>query len=173
MAHRIVKQDDGLWAIYSTVSDTIIVMDCTLEEVFEYEGENAKRRVIDTLKMDFEFIEKGHRRPGISTDPKDFVEILQSHCLYKGNCDDADFNEAIAKKLAEVSGVVPVEVTNIEWDCEGQPEDECGVPSNATVFIPKSLTEEIDILDAIGIYLFNNVGFNVVGFNYGKFPKQD
>lgn len=172
MGHRIVKQDNGLWAVYSTVSDTILVVDCTQEELFEYEGNYAKQRAIDTLEIDFELMGKGHKRPGIQTDPEDFVEILRSHCIYKDNCDDPDFNKAIADKLAEVSGVVPVEVTNIEWDCEGQPQDECGVPSNTTVFISKSLTEEIDIRDAIGVYLFNDGGFNVVSFDYGKATNE-
>ena len=54
MGQRIIKKQNGLFAVWTTVCDTFIMDDVTQEEVIEYLSEQAKEDTKRRLIMRFE-----------------------------------------------------------------------------------------------------------------------
>jgi len=54
MVHVIVKQDDGLWAIWSTVVDRFLMDDATKEDVFDFELLDMMKHTRHSLERFFE-----------------------------------------------------------------------------------------------------------------------
>lgn len=59
MARCIIKQPDGLYAQYSTVSDTFLVWDATKEELIAHVREQAADRAERECREDIEDTDKG------------------------------------------------------------------------------------------------------------------
>jgi hydroxypyruvate isomerase len=61
MAMQIIKRPDGLYAIWSTVVDAIVVDEATAEEVEEEIGEQAKEQAVRGVKAIIEKLNRGER----------------------------------------------------------------------------------------------------------------
>ena len=59
MAHIIIKQPDGLYAQYSTISDSFNVWDATKDELIEYVREQAAARAERDCREDIDDADKG------------------------------------------------------------------------------------------------------------------
>ncbi len=54
MGRRIIKKDNGLFAVWTTICDDFLMDDATKKEVIEYLSEDAKQRAIEDLERQFE-----------------------------------------------------------------------------------------------------------------------
>ena len=58
MAHIIIPQPDGKYLLFSTITDTILISDCTKDEITKYELNYlmrlAKATAKHTIKMQFD-----------------------------------------------------------------------------------------------------------------------
>ena len=54
MGQRIIKKDNGLYAVWTTICDSFLMDDVTKEEVIEQLSEWAKEDAKERLKMQFE-----------------------------------------------------------------------------------------------------------------------
>jgi len=61
MGRHIIKQPNGLYAIWSTIVDNFIMTDATPEEYVDFRIEEETQRIKKDLKEIFEKIEKGER----------------------------------------------------------------------------------------------------------------
>jgi hypothetical protein len=59
MGHQVIKQPDGLYAVFSSVVDSWILYDCTRQDVIDYyvkqAAKDAKRntaRILDAIEED-------------------------------------------------------------------------------------------------------------------------
>jgi len=53
MGRRIIKKDNGLYAVWTTVCDNFLMDDVTQEELIETLSEWAKENEVERLKMQF------------------------------------------------------------------------------------------------------------------------
>ena len=53
MGRRIIKKDNGLYALWTTVCDDFLLDDVTQEEVVEYMSEQAKEDMIVNIRRQF------------------------------------------------------------------------------------------------------------------------
>lgn len=60
---QIIKQPDGRYAIFSTVSDTFERLDCTVEEVVEFFVDRAIEDAVAATNRKLEEIERRPHRP--------------------------------------------------------------------------------------------------------------
>lgn len=77
MSHIIRQQPDGLWCIYSTVVEEIVLYDAEKEDVIEYKLQ--KRREDLEEKLD-EIEQYGSERP-VTNHTKSFEDILDNSSL--------------------------------------------------------------------------------------------
>ena len=49
MGHEIVKQPNGLFAVWSTIVDDFVILDATLQELIDDEVNDAKERITKEL----------------------------------------------------------------------------------------------------------------------------
>ncbi len=61
MARQIIKQPGGKYAIFSTVTDTLIVLDATAAELEEYFGEEAREAAVRGVRDIMTELEAGGR----------------------------------------------------------------------------------------------------------------
>ncbi len=81
MSKQIIKKDNGLYAIWSTIIDDFIVDDCTMEDIIEINGEEAKEFAIkDTIKI-FEQL-KNNQNPYYQS-KLTYEEALEQRAEYK------------------------------------------------------------------------------------------
>lgn len=59
MGRQIIKQPNGKYAIWSTVSDSVIAWDGTKEEIINYFAEEAKQRAITKVNELIDQIDNG------------------------------------------------------------------------------------------------------------------
>ena len=59
MGHQIVQQPNGKFAIWSTISDGFIAIDCTRQEIVEYYVQKAAEGVRKETEEIFEQLAKG------------------------------------------------------------------------------------------------------------------
>jgi hypothetical protein len=52
MGHHIVKQPNGKYAVWNTISNSFTVLDATAEEVLECELDYEKARLIEEIKRE-------------------------------------------------------------------------------------------------------------------------
>jgi hypothetical protein len=50
MGHQIIRQPDGRYAVFGTVTDTIVVWDATREEILAWFADAAAQRARDTVE---------------------------------------------------------------------------------------------------------------------------
>ena len=60
MGQQIIKQPDGLYAIFSSITDTWIVYDADRQEIFDYYAERAKEDADRTTKRILDVVDAGH-----------------------------------------------------------------------------------------------------------------
>jgi hypothetical protein len=59
MAHQIIKQPDGKWSIFSSITDGFIALDMTQEELIKWEGDVARIRAETEARRILDEIERG------------------------------------------------------------------------------------------------------------------
>ena len=59
MGHQIIKQPNGRYSVFSTVTDDIIVYDATKDELVKYYREEAAQKAEENTLKIFEKLEKG------------------------------------------------------------------------------------------------------------------
>lgn len=95
MGVKIIVQDDGNFAAYTTISDTMLLVDATREELVEWwvkrQAANARREI----EQDLEWHDQGLNRFSQTT----LLEALGDHRA--AHCEDKDWNAFIAKRLKE------------------------------------------------------------------------
>ena len=62
MGHQIIKQPDGLYAVFSSFTDTWIIYDADRQEIFDYYAERAKEDADRNTKRILDRIEEDPRR---------------------------------------------------------------------------------------------------------------
>ena len=62
MGNQIIKQPDGRFAIFSSITDTIIVWDATADEIVEYFAEQAAERAREDVRRKIEHVAAGEPR---------------------------------------------------------------------------------------------------------------
>lgn len=84
MGHQIVKQPNGLYAVWSSVVDNFILWDATAEDILVEEQvemyERVAKRVRDTLAS----LERGEQPPQLPT----FDECIRTIRALHGEADD-------------------------------------------------------------------------------------
>lgn len=69
MAHRIVRQPDGLFAVFSTVVGGLVVTDATRDELVEWYAREAAERARERARVELDRVlgDPAGRRPGALT----------------------------------------------------------------------------------------------------------
>lgn len=62
MGHQIIKQPDGLYAIFSSFTDTWIVYDATRQDVIDYYAEKAAKDARESAGRTLDLIDENPRR---------------------------------------------------------------------------------------------------------------
>jgi len=93
---QIIKQPNGQYAVFSSVSDVVVGLDMTREEVIDYFIKRAVNRATDDVTRWIDDVDKGYN-PGALT----YKKALQTHVRNKGNCQDEEWNDEIARRLKE------------------------------------------------------------------------
>lgn len=81
MGTRIIKQPDGKYAIFSSISDTLKGVDLTIEEVTEFFVEMAQYEAKRDVKDRIDMIENSNN-PGFEME---FEDALSEHCEGQSN----------------------------------------------------------------------------------------
>lgn len=63
MGYQIIKQPDGLLAVFSSNTDTFIVVDATPDELIEWRAEQAAESAREEARMQIERVLSGESRP--------------------------------------------------------------------------------------------------------------
>jgi hypothetical protein len=84
MAHQIVKQPNGLYAIWSTVVDNFIVYDATPEEIIAEEQVEMHERIAKQVRQAIADLESGVECTGYRT----FEERVETIKAVHGANDD-------------------------------------------------------------------------------------
>lgn len=103
MGRPIIIQPDGKFAVFSTVTDTIVAFDLTKEELLEYEGNYAKQTAIWMLQRSLDSLEKDPPTSRHHFSSKTFEEVLETHVEHEANCDDPEYNAAIRAELRKIN----------------------------------------------------------------------
>jgi hypothetical protein len=59
MGQQIIKQPDGLYAVFSSVVDAFILLDCTRDDLIEHFMEQEKRNIVRTVDQKLGMLDKG------------------------------------------------------------------------------------------------------------------
>lgn len=59
MGQQIIEQPDGRYAVFDTVTDTLIVIDATAAEVIEWRAEEAADQARERARRDIERVRAG------------------------------------------------------------------------------------------------------------------
>jgi hypothetical protein len=97
MASAIIKQEDGKFGLFTTVSDTIYAFDCDEKEMVRIWKERAAERAEQEMKQWLEEVKTGHDWRGTSMT---FKEALEQHICQ--NCSDDEWNEKLKAKMKEL-----------------------------------------------------------------------
>jgi len=62
MGQQIIKQPDGRLAVFSSVTDTFIVVDATPEELIEWRAEEAAERAREQTRREVDKVLAGNSR---------------------------------------------------------------------------------------------------------------
>jgi hypothetical protein len=62
MGNQIIKQPDGKFAVFSSITDRIIVWDATADEIVEYFAERAAERAREDVRRTIEYVAAGEPR---------------------------------------------------------------------------------------------------------------
>lgn len=76
MGHQIIKQLNGLFCVYSTIVDDVVMYDATPTEIIEYRINEAKERIFKEVNEIIESLESG-KKPYYA-DTMDYDEMCQS-----------------------------------------------------------------------------------------------
>lgn len=93
MAQCIVKQPDGKYALFSTVSGTFFMVDVTAADVLEYFIEQAKEREEASVKAALQSIEDGDQRY------MTWAKAVKKHDLHKTDIEDDEFLVAVEEVI--------------------------------------------------------------------------
>lgn len=63
MGQQIIKQSDGRLAVFSTETDTFIIMGATPEEIIEWRAEQAAENARRETRLTLEHVLSGQPRP--------------------------------------------------------------------------------------------------------------
>ncbi len=74
MGTRLIRQPDGKWGLWSTVSDRISILDCDEEELVKVWGERAARQSEESMRQWLEEAKGEHPRSVMSLE-----EALREH----------------------------------------------------------------------------------------------
>lgn len=61
MAHQIIKQPDGKYAIWSSIVDDFVITDCTLKEYIEFLIERESKRIRNEVEEIARKLENGEK----------------------------------------------------------------------------------------------------------------
>lgn len=104
MGQQIIKQPDGKFCVFSSISDSIIVLDLTREELVKWYGENARLEAEAEAEVMLDKVEAGNAYYQFT---KTFEEAAEIH-YQSGNTkkEKSDFNKHLQKllKKAKTSG---------------------------------------------------------------------
>lgn len=59
MGQQIIKQPDGRFAIFSTITDTVIFYDATADEVVEYFADRARSTAVEQARRLVSLVDEG------------------------------------------------------------------------------------------------------------------
>jgi hypothetical protein len=59
MGQQIIQQPDGLFAVFSTVTDSLIITDATPEELVEWRAEQAAERARESARTELKNVMAG------------------------------------------------------------------------------------------------------------------
>lgn len=62
MGQQIIKQPDGKLAVFSSITDTFIVVDATPEEIIEWRAEEAAERAREQTRRELDKVLSGDSR---------------------------------------------------------------------------------------------------------------
>src|SRR5215469_13537330 len=62
MGHQIIRQPDGLYAVFSTFSDTWIVYDATREDLLDYYAGRAAKDARASASRTLDFVDEDPRK---------------------------------------------------------------------------------------------------------------
>lgn len=94
MGYHIIKQDDDKYAVFTSVSDTLLLVDAPVDELIEWWGNTAKEQAIQKLKDQLGL--NGNRPYPFAFSGMSFKEAVKNHMNYQKNCRDPEFNALIA-----------------------------------------------------------------------------
>jgi hypothetical protein len=64
MGQQIIQQPDGKFAVFSSISDSLIITDATQEEIVEWRAEEAANMARERTLLEFErVLDPGNPRP--------------------------------------------------------------------------------------------------------------
>lgn len=64
MGQQIIRQPDGRLAVFSSITDSFIVVDATLEEIVEWRAEEAAEQARERTRAELaRVLAEGNRRP--------------------------------------------------------------------------------------------------------------
>lgn len=62
MGQQVIKQPDGRLAVFSSITDTFIVVDATPEEIIEWRAEDAAERARERTRIELDKVLSGDAR---------------------------------------------------------------------------------------------------------------
>ena len=93
MGQQIIKQPNGKYSVFSSISDTFMIVDWTKEQIIEWRGEEAKQQAEEATKKTIEELDSG-KHPYCQF-AKTWTEAAATHQRNKGNVRNKDFQKNV------------------------------------------------------------------------------
>ena len=61
MGHQIIKQPNGLYAMWSSIVDDFVMIDCTPEDIIDELAGREKERIVDRVSQVLSALEEGKK----------------------------------------------------------------------------------------------------------------
>ncbi|MEV6684403.1 hypothetical protein AB0N28_03505 [Streptomyces sp. NPDC051130] len=87
MGQQIIKQPDGKFAVFESVTDTFILADATPEEIVTWRAEEAAQAARERTIAELEHVTAGNPRKVYRQHALTWREALK---LHEGHADDVD-----------------------------------------------------------------------------------
>lgn len=92
MGQQIIKQPDGKLAVFSSITDTFIVVDATPEEILDWRAEEAAQAARERTKRELDHVLTGNPRAAYFQFAMTWEEASRMDREHGGDLDD-DTNE--------------------------------------------------------------------------------
>lgn len=82
MPNVTIQQPDGLWSVFSTITDTFVLLSATEDELVKFHGDEARQLAEYAAISHLELLKRKSLKPSMT-----FSEAAKRHIAYEGNAE--------------------------------------------------------------------------------------